>query len=757
MAEEKGLNLDKQTGPSQAGPRGRNYLPAIAINDYLHCSKLNNAVDDVEAFIALMKSRYNFEEQNVNLIKNEAATKKRIEQELIKLARILTNQDNLIIYFSGHGRYDERLGGNWVPVEAGAGDDDWTDYLSNDLVKSYLNRIECFHTFLIADSCFSGSLFIDKSKEKFTGDRRDTDPSRWGLTSGKKEIVSDGNPGEHSPFAAALLDVLEKADQPPGVMRICDLVLEKVAANAQQTPMGSPLAVKGHEGGQFVFHFRADENADWKDLNGSVEGCSRYLALYPDGKYRQPAEAFLAKATEDEAWEIAKAANSVRALMGFENQFPQSSRVASGEVNAEIAGVEEEDLWRMATRSNTIAAYRDYKLRSHLGKYRKEADEAIAKLLPKDDPPHSSPNKATLPSSSIREGKGNKLDFGIEIGEANPTRSKTQNNGPGFFRKSRLLILDSLEAATKWSASFFRKSRLLILDSLKAATRWSASFFRKNRLLIRIGIAFAVIASLAQYYFSYMESNRKLSETKENLMKENLMEVLTKEYSIVNNQFTDIQSDISTFDSTGIGNFYSTFIDIQNKIDTLEKTAKADHTALGQKIQDFKSQDGIAHKLETEITATFASHWNEAQLWRDSLMRFKDKARAEAERERMQKESEPDAANSLRRAELLRLTETMCNVKQDSVRKYKHEVEANKVGFTDVEKRDLTLKFELIHNMLNWEYKGREQATSDIEQLQCKRSLRGIRSKYGTKLSKTQKIWLDNAISAKWPSPVPGQ
>lgn len=418
MAEDKGLNLDKQAGGSQAGPQGRNYLLAIAINDYLHCSKLNNAVDDVKAFVELMKSRYNFEESNINFIKNELATKKRIEQELIKLARILTNQDNLIIYFSGHGRYDERLGGNWVPVDAGAGDDDWTDYLSNDLVKSYLNRIECFHTFLIADSCFSGSLFIDKSKEKFTGDRRDTDPSRWGLTSGKKEIVSDGNPGEHSPFATALLDVLEKADQPPGVMRICDLVLEKVAANAQQTPMGSPLAVKGHQGGQFVFHFRADENADWKELKDSVEGCRRYLVLYPDGKYRQPAEALLAKAEEDEAWQAAKTANDVRALLAFERRFSESHRVASGELNAEIASVEEEKFWKTASDSNTIAAYRDYKQRSHLGKYRKEADEAIALLLRKEDEPIAWQQAKTQGSQAAFEAYLTQYPDGANVREA---------------------------------------------------------------------------------------------------------------------------------------------------------------------------------------------------------------------------------------------------------------------------------------------------------------------------------------------------
>lgn len=363
------------------GPHGRNYLLAVAIDDYRHCSPLNNAVLDVESFIDLMKSRYRFEDPDITFIKNEEATKKRIERAFIRLAKTIKPEDNLVVYFSGHGRYDPDLGGHWVPVEAGDDEDDWTDYLSNDLIRSYLNRIRSFHTFLIADSCFSGALFIDKSKEKFTGDRRETEPSRWGLTSGKKEIVSDGNPGEHSPFAAALLDVLRKEEKPPGVMRICDLVLEKVVANALQTPMGSPLAVRGHQGGQFVFHFRADERADWAEMEKTTEGLRRYLALYPDGLYRREAEAKLVKIAEDRAWEQAAAAGSVRALLDFEAQFPQSQRIESGELDERIAELEEEELWREAERFDTVTAYRSYIRRSHLGKYKAQALEAIDRLL----------------------------------------------------------------------------------------------------------------------------------------------------------------------------------------------------------------------------------------------------------------------------------------------------------------------------------------------------------------------------------------
>ncbi|AEE54576.1 SUMF1/EgtB/PvdO family nonheme iron enzyme [Haliscomenobacter hydrossis] len=383
MADRDLVRKDRQSS-NAASPRGTNYLLAIAINDYQHCSKLNNAVLDADAFIEVMTSRYNFEEEDVTFIKDTDATKRRIEQEFFRLIKTITPRDNLIIYFSGHGRHDEHFGGNWVPVDAGTSDEDWPDYLSNDTIKSYLSKIKSFHTFLIADSCFSGSLFIDKSKEKFSGDRRDTEPSRWGLTSGKKEIVSDGRPGHHSPFAAALLDVLRKADQPPGVLRICDLVLEKVAANAEQTPMGSPLMVPGHQGGQMVFYFREDEEAVWQALWKTTEGCNEYLTKYPNGKYVVIAKGLIsayyfgdAAEYEQMAWERALATNTIKAYTDFHDKYPRSKYSDLALDALDI--LEEKEEWDKVTKTRQAPLLRYIQLNPQ-SPYLKEAQRLVDAL-----------------------------------------------------------------------------------------------------------------------------------------------------------------------------------------------------------------------------------------------------------------------------------------------------------------------------------------------------------------------------------------
>ena len=365
--------------PAQPRRRGKNYLLAIAINDYQHCRKLNNAVLDVERFIEVLERRYNFGKAQIYTLFDQRATRKNIINTFVKLADIIGPSDNLVVYFSGHGRYHPRTKGYWVPVEGGAGDDDYSDYIKNGLVKSYLQDIESLHTFLIVDSCFSGSLFIDRSREKYTGERVYTEPSRWGLTSGKKEIVSDGRPGENSPFARALLDVLNKATRPPTVVDIVSRVLEKVVPNSVQTPMGSPLNIRGHQGGQFVFHFRADEAQDWVNAKNAdtVSAYSVFLEQYPDGQYARPARQRLERLTQEQLLANAQAIPS----LGY---FIQNTSYTDlrNQAKDRLYAIKDEEAWQYASSRHTIFFYKEYlKEFGDRGAYIEKAKQQMATLL----------------------------------------------------------------------------------------------------------------------------------------------------------------------------------------------------------------------------------------------------------------------------------------------------------------------------------------------------------------------------------------
>ena len=229
---------------------GNNYLLLIGINNYLHCPSLRNCVNDIAQFKEVMLTRYNYSEADIVELVDEEATKKNIFIEFRKLLAKITEADNLLIYFSGHGTYDDVLKeGFWVPVEANLGAVD--EYMPNSSIQKILNVTQARHIFLISDSCYSGSLFSSYRSMELA-ERLENLPSRWGLTSGRNEVVMDGA-GDNSPFAKSLLYQLRHADAPLGVSNLCNRVVESVIANVNQTPRGETLKVKGHEGGQFFF------------------------------------------------------------------------------------------------------------------------------------------------------------------------------------------------------------------------------------------------------------------------------------------------------------------------------------------------------------------------------------------------------------------------------------------------------------------------------------------------------------------------
>jgi hypothetical protein len=232
--------------------KARNFLFVVGINDYEHWPKLNNAVKDANDITSTLLKQYSFDFGNVTLLKNEQATRSNIYKSLRSLIEQVTPQDNLLIYFSGHGYFDGVLNeGYWIPVDAKVNNSG--DYLSNSDILKLIGNIDSQHTFLIADACFSGSLFSDSKRgyaenvEKFK--------SRWGLASGRLEVVSDGEIGKNSPFATATITFLnDNTKDKLAISELIQYVKMKVAETSDQTPLGNPLKATGDEGGEMVLY-----------------------------------------------------------------------------------------------------------------------------------------------------------------------------------------------------------------------------------------------------------------------------------------------------------------------------------------------------------------------------------------------------------------------------------------------------------------------------------------------------------------------
>jgi TPR repeat protein len=239
-----------ETKNIETAPIGRNHFIGIGIDTYINCPQLYNCVLDISTIAGVLKDKYNFSSNNIKLLFNKECTKANIFHTLKSYIEDLSLDDNLVIFISGHGYYDKIIDeGYFIPC-----DGSFKNYLalgiSNTEVLRFIRNIKSRHIFLIMDSCFSGSLFGDARKGL---DRYKYLPSRWALTSGRRdEVVSDGIPGKHSPFAFSLLSFLSYVNVKE--IRVTE-VIDHARHNVEgQMPDGRRLANVGDDGGEFVLY-----------------------------------------------------------------------------------------------------------------------------------------------------------------------------------------------------------------------------------------------------------------------------------------------------------------------------------------------------------------------------------------------------------------------------------------------------------------------------------------------------------------------
>ena len=65
---------------------------------------------------------------------------------------------DIYIYYAGHGAYDKRTkSGYWQPVNAEEKDN--TEWIANDRITKILKTLPANNVFVVADSCYSGTVF----------------------------------------------------------------------------------------------------------------------------------------------------------------------------------------------------------------------------------------------------------------------------------------------------------------------------------------------------------------------------------------------------------------------------------------------------------------------------------------------------------------------------------------------------------------------------------------------------------------------
>ncbi|MCF8381657.1 MAG: caspase family protein [Bacteroidales bacterium] len=188
-------------------------------NIYDSFSDLVNPIPDAAAVSAELGENYNV---STELVENAGLND--IMKKLREYAAAgYGPEDNLLIYFAGHGEYDPVFQEGYVIARDSKMDDPAkTSYLSHSNMRTIVNNIPCNHIFLVMDVCFGGTfdpllasshrgadLYAEVSPDEFV-DRKMKYKTRLYLTSGGKEYVPDGRPGHHSPFTRKFLEALRQ-------------------------------------------------------------------------------------------------------------------------------------------------------------------------------------------------------------------------------------------------------------------------------------------------------------------------------------------------------------------------------------------------------------------------------------------------------------------------------------------------------------------------------------------------------------------
>lgn len=241
-------------GPANAASQGSYHALLIAVENYAsqEINRLDYPIRDAERIGEILKQRYTFEEQNIILLKNP--DRKAIGKVFNELRKKLTDKDNLLIFYAGHGVWmDDMKEGYWLPQDA-SGVNDPTDWIANSTIRNYIRSLKARHVLLVADACFSGGIF--KVRDAFSRSDKAIEkvydmPSRKAITSGALKTVPD-----RSVFVEYLAKRLrENSDRYLDAQKLFVSFREAVINNSpnNQTPLYGAINEAGDEGGDFIF------------------------------------------------------------------------------------------------------------------------------------------------------------------------------------------------------------------------------------------------------------------------------------------------------------------------------------------------------------------------------------------------------------------------------------------------------------------------------------------------------------------------
>jgi hypothetical protein len=229
---------------------------------------LKSPHSDVEVLADILRTSYDYKVSvKMDLTRGE------IVDQLEYYKKKLSENDNLLIYYAGHGHLRED-GGYWIGIK-GKKDSrsDWLHYQVISELLDYEMGMRARHVLIIADSCYAGAAYrgVISSFEKENNENNSQFIERM-LQSRSRNILSSGGDqpvvditfnSQHSVFAKEFLDQLKnnaKYNKKIFAYELWDSIAEDVYTRTMRyirdakPPEYKDIPGTGDRGGDFLFN-----------------------------------------------------------------------------------------------------------------------------------------------------------------------------------------------------------------------------------------------------------------------------------------------------------------------------------------------------------------------------------------------------------------------------------------------------------------------------------------------------------------------
>ncbi len=254
-------NTEQKKEPEPEG-MGKFYAILIAEKDYIDpkFSDLKFPVRDANKLRDVLINNYTFEEKNVDTLYNRS--REDILQTIIARCKSLGKNDNLLIFYAGHGDTTLDIKGEpkgyLIPITALS--DQVSYYINPNDINDAVYNSNAKHILILLDACYSGT-FTREAGHDIDGDvlLQWKTKSRKVMTSGNLSPVPD-----KSAFIEYLTEFLLKNEKEflstkdiwPFVDSHVRAQLKNIENAKYYDPQYAPLIVAGDLGGSFIFQLK---------------------------------------------------------------------------------------------------------------------------------------------------------------------------------------------------------------------------------------------------------------------------------------------------------------------------------------------------------------------------------------------------------------------------------------------------------------------------------------------------------------------